>query len=257
MRILVVNDDGINACGIHELALALKSAGHELLIFAPIENQSAVGHGLTLRRCLYVEPVSLEGLEEVRTFSVNGTPVDCVRLALGNFDFEPDLIVSGINQAPNLGTDAVYSGTISAALEGSMIGYKAIAVSKDTFSNDFMSDAGKYFVSLLPELISIIEHGTGVLSVNIPSTPISKYKGIRVGRLALQDYELRYIETIDAEGNTAYSVTSKKLTECAECEDTDERYMRDGYVVVTPLTYDLTAYDCFGMVKKLCERDFL
>ncbi len=256
MRILVVNDDGIHAVGIRELALELKRMGHELLLSAPADNQSAVGHGLTLRRKLCAEKVILEGLKDVRAYAVDGTPVDCVRLALGNFDFEPDIIISGINQAPNLGTDALYSGTISAALEGAMLRYPSIAVSKDTFCTDYMAEAAGFFVGILPELVELTKSCGAMLSVNIPSKPASEYKGIRVGRLALQDYELRYIEETSEDGRTLYSVTSNKLTDCGEDEDTDERYMRDGFVVVTPLTYDMTAYASMEAVSRFIERNF-
>jgi 5'-nucleotidase len=256
MRILITNDDGINAEGLRELALALKEAGHDLFIAAPSENQSCVSHGLTLRRPLYADKLVLPGLEEYLTYSVTGTPADCVRLSIGNLGADPEVIVSGINHAPNLGTDAVYSGTVSAAIEGYMILVPSIAVSKDTFTADHMRDAAKYFAGLLPELIRFFDAGPGMLNVNIPSKPAELYKGIRVARTALQVYHLEYIESMDNDGRTCYSVRSEKLTECPENDDSDERMMRDGYVVVTPLTYDITEYRSFDRAKSMFERDY-
>lgn len=254
MKILLSNDDGIEAVGINELARALFKKGHELLIAAPEENMSCVSHGLTLRRPLHARRVVLNSLPAVRAYAVDGTPSDCVRLAVGNLDFEPDVIVSGINDAPNLGSDAVYSGTISAAIEGLMVDMPAIAVAKDTFTTEHMDDAAAYFADVLPDLMRFFEAGLGMLSVNIPSTDRGEYKGVRAARLALQRYELRFDER-EEDGRTAYYVRPGKLTECAEDDDTDEKAMRDGYVVITPLTYDITDRAKLGLVKKLFERD--
>lgn len=256
MRILITNDDGIYAEGIRELALALKAAGHDIFIAAPSANQSCVSHGLTLRRPLYVDSVALPGLDGIPTYSISGTPADCVRLSIGNLGASPEVIVSGINHAPNLGTDAVYSGTVSAAIEGYMIDIPSIAVSKDTFLVEYMSDAAAYFSDLLPELMRFFDKGPGMLNVNIPSKPASLYKGVRVARTALQVYHLKYIESFDDDGRTCYTVRSEKLTECGENEETDEKMMRDGFVVVTPLTYDITEYETFDRAKNMFERDY-
>lgn len=256
MRILLTNDDGIHAEGIYELALALHRAGHELLIGAPKENQSCVSHGLTLRKLLYADRVTLPKLEDVPSFAISGTPADCVRLSIGNLGSCPDVIISGINHAPNLGSDAVYSGTVSAAIEGYMIGIPSIAVSKDKFDAEFMDEAAAFFAGMLPELMRFFDEGEGMLSVNIPSAPMSEYRGVRVARVALQSYALTYDEERGEDGRIAYRVHSEKLTECKEDDDTDEKMMRDGFVVVTPLTYDLTEYGRMGKAKAMFERDF-
>ena len=253
MRIIVTNDDGIYAVGIRELALALAGKGHELLIAAPEENMSCVSHSLTLRRPLHARRTSIEGLESVLAYAVDGTPSDCVRLALGNLDFEADLIVSGINDAPNLGSDAVYSGTVSAAVEGMMVDVPAIAVAKDTFTLDHMDDAAQYFADMLPKLMEFFAHGHGMLSVNIPSTSRGEYRGVKVAPLALQSYELKFTE-VSEEGRTAYYVRPGKLTVCAEGEDSDEKAMRGGFVVITPLTYDITDRQKLPIAKRLFEE---
>ena len=129
MNILVVNDDGYTAPGIAALVRELRKE-HDVFVCAPKENQSAVGHGLTLRRLLHAEKVTVfdddaknseRELKPVTAFWVDGTPADCVRVALGNLSAEPDIVISGINQAPNLGTDVLYSGTVGAAMELSLI----------------------------------------------------------------------------------------------------------------------------------------
>lgn len=256
MKILVTNDDGIFAEGIRFLALALKRAGHSVMIAAPAENQSCIGHSLTLRKALYVKKYVLSGLEDVPSYSVSGTPVDCIRLGIGNLGFEPELIVSGINHASNLGTDTLYSGTVSAALEGAIMGYRSIAVSKDTFSIDHMEDAAEVFKDMLPELIELFGdiHGIVTISVNIPSMPKECMKGVRSARLALQDYSITYEEKEDDNGEPAYFVKSSKLTVCDDM-DYDEKCVCEGYVTVTPLTYDLTCNAALPAVKKL-ERDW-
>ena len=254
MKILITNDDGIGAVGINELARALFEKGHELLVAAPEGNMSCVSHSLTLRRPLHAAKVTLEKLPSVSAYAIDGTPSDCVRLAMGNLDFDPDLVVSGINDAPNLGSDAVYSGTVSAAIEALMVDKPGIAVAKDTFTTEHMDDAANYFADVLPDLMRFFEAGPGMLSVNIPSTVRGEYKGVRAARLALQQYSLSFDERVE-DGRTAYYVRPGKLTVCAEGDDTDEKAMRDGYVVITPLTYDITDRAKLGLVKKLFERD--
>ena len=257
MRILLTNDDGYSAAGLKELASALLNKGHELLISAPADNQSCVSHGLTLRRPLHADPMTITGLPGVRVYAIDGTPSDCVRLALGNFDFMPDLIVSGINDAPNLGTDAVYSGTVSAAIEGFMVDIPAIAVAKDEFTLDFMDEAAACFADMLPDLMRFFDDGPAMLSVNYPSTKRERYKGIQVAKTELQTYELRFDEVVQEDGRIAYYVRPGKTTVCSETEYTDERAMREGYVVITPLTYDITDYKRIDKARRLFERDRL
>ena len=256
MKILVTNDDGIFAEGINLLALALKRRGHSVMIAAPSENKSCVGHSLTLRSALYAKKTVLNGLEDVPAYAITGTPVDCVRLSIGNLGFDPEIIISGINHAPNLGTDTLYSGTVSAAVEGGILGYPSIAIAKDTFTADFMDDAAEYFADNLADYVELLIKNRGIcaLSVNIPSMPREKYRGVRAAKLAVQEYELVYNEIPEPDGGLAYTVKSIKLTECDD-DDFDEKCMADGYVVLTPLTYDLTDYADLGKTR-LLERDY-
>ena len=205
MNILVVNDDGYNAPGIAALVRELRKE-HDVFVCAPKENQSAVGHGLTLRRLLHAERVTVfdddaknseRELKPVTAFWVDGTPADCVRVALGNLSAEPDIVISGINQAPNLGTDVLYSGTVSAAEEAAMLGYRAVAVSRDTLGTDYFDDAAVHFCSNIDLFIGCLTESHRLLNVNYPYLPSNEYRGIRVGYLAEQIYPIAYIEIKD------------------------------------------------------------
>ncbi|MBO6061091.1 MAG: 5'/3'-nucleotidase SurE [Clostridia bacterium] len=254
MRILLTNDDGINAVGIYELARALVSTGHEVFISAPEQDQSCISHALTLRRPLHAQRRVLPGLEGVTAFAVDGTPGDCVRLALGNLGADAELVVSGVNAAPNLGTDAVYSGTVSAAIEGLMVDLPAIAVSKDTFTVDHMREAAEFFARYLPRLMAFFEEGPAMLSVNVPSCPASDFRCVRRAGLQLQTYDLRFDE-VEEDGRTSYYVRPGKTTVLSEKEYTDERAMREGYVVVTPLTYDITDRRLLEKARRMFETE--
>lgn len=253
MRILLTNDDGIDSEGLYQLVHALHDAGHDLFIAAPDDNRSCISHSLTLRSSLYAEKHIVRGLPGVPSYAVSGTPSDCVRLAVGNLGADPDVIVSGINHAPNLGTDTLYSGTVSAAVEGYMIGIPSIAVSKDTFDADYMSEAAGFFAEKLPELMRFFTERPGVLNVNIPSCPKENYRGVKVAKTALQEYLLPFIEEEEPSGRTAYRVSSVKLTDCLDDAETDELFMRKGYVVITPLTYDITDYSRMDRARELFE----
>ena len=135
------------------------------------------------------------------------------------------------------------------------MGYRSIAVSKDTFSADYMEDAADVFIELLPELLKLMEELDGgvTLSVNIPSMPMQSIKGVRAARLALQDYSITYEEKVDENGDPAFFVKSQKLTVCEDM-DYDEKCVSEGYVTVTPLKYDITDHAALSAAKKL-ERD--
>ena len=129
MKLLLSNDDGYLAAGIGALAKTLQAAGHEVFVAAPHRQRSAASRSMTLFDPLRAERVSLPAAPDVEAYAVTGTPVDCVRLALGNLFPEPDLVLSGVNEGANLGTDTLYSGTVAAAHEAALLGYQAIAVS--------------------------------------------------------------------------------------------------------------------------------
>ena len=195
-------------------------------------------------------------LKPVTAFWVDGTPADCVRVALGNLSAEPDIVISGINQAPNLGTDVLYSGTVSAAEEAAMLGYRAVAVSRDTLGTDYFDDAAAHFCSNIDLFIGCLTESHRLLNVNYPYMPANEYRGIRVGYLAEQIYPIAYIEIKDENGSIGYKTPSNKLTSCAEHDTTDEKFVRDGFIAVTPLKYDITDYERLEQIAAFAERTY-
>lgn len=237
MRILITNDDGIDANGIRALIDRL-SPNHTLYVIAPDTQRSAVSKSLTLYAPLRAEPRKLEGHPEVLAYAISGTPVDCVRLALGNLVPEmPDLCISGINIGHNLGTDTLYSGTCGGACEAAIRGIPSVAMSCCSFQPKHMDTAAR----VAEEMISFSEKyplpfGT-FYNVNVPDVPYEQLRGIRKTELSVVEYETRYEERKDPIGRPYYWAPRRKLVPM-EPLDTDERWTSEGYVTLTPLTYN-------------------
>lgn len=255
MKILITNDDGFDAQGIAALVKAL-SKRHTLTVVAPKYNQSCVGHGLTLKSPLYVEKTSIAGAEGVEVYAINGTPADCVRFALSMMDIAPDCVVSGINRSGNIGTDVLYSGTVSAAEEAAMLGCRAIAVSKETTSHDFFPDAAAHFAENFELFLGCTTDQKRLLNVNYPNIPKENYRGIRAAYLAEQVYSGEYKKLDQEDGRVGYVTPSEKLTVCSETDTSDEKYIRDGFVTVTPLKYDVTDYEQLARISAFVEKNY-
>ena len=239
MIILLSNDDGIQSEGLTALEENLRNIGDiygEIYIVAPDRAQSSMSHALTLHRPLRVHEIA------PRRLAVDGTPVDCVKLSLtGLLPVKPDLVVSGINKGPNLGDDIIYSGTVSAAIEGALLGIPAIAVSLVTFK-DFDFRAAAEFTTTLVERIA--EHGIPpktLLNVNVPAITKNEIKGWRATRMGKRHYSENIIERIDPRGGKYYWIGGDDLG-FADEEGTDCKAVHDGYISVTPLQVDLTDY---------------
>lgn len=256
MKILIVNDDGYSAAGINALARALQY-DNEVFVCAPRENKSAAGHSLTLRHDLTAARTMLPGCPFVKAYFVDGTPVDCLRLAIGNLGSEPELVLSGINQAPNLGTDIISSGTVAAANEAAMLGYRAIAVSRDGFDTEYFDDCAEVFRDMLPELLACMDEKSHLLNVNFPHCRKADYKGVRTGYLALQEYPIPFEERMGENGETLYRARSVKLTELPENDTSDEKFVRDGFITVTPLIFDHTDYSRMAKIAPVLERNWV
>ena len=247
MRILVSNDDGITAPGIQALASALASE-HEVYVLAPDRERSATGHALTLHRPLKVEPFAWGG-EVAGAWAVTGTPSDCVKLAVGAILKEPpDLIVSGINRGPNLGTDVLYSGTVSAALEGVINGFPAVAFSLATFSDIGYERAADFAVQLVRQLAPRTLPPKFLLNVNVPAQAGEAFRGVKVTKLGVRKYRDTFEERKDPRGQTYYWLAGEVVEEGEEA-DTDVVAVRDNYVSVTPIQYDMTHYPMLDPVK--------
>jgi len=240
MRLLITNDDGINAKGIYALAKELEK-NHEVIIVAPANERSACGHSITLSRPLIVKEVKLEGLE-VKAFSVDGTPADCVKIAINELiDGKIDMVISGINKGLNLGTDILYSGTVSAAIEACIYKIPSMAISmavKKNIENYEMAAVYAGEVLLIAEKNNI--KNDIVLNVNVPLLEKNEIKGIKVCKIGSRLYNNAYIKTIGENNETHYQIKGE-LKDIHE-DDSDTLYFKEGYVTVTPLHYDLTNF---------------
>jgi 5'-nucleotidase len=233
MIILLSNDDGIHSEGLTALEESVRHVG-EIYTVAPDRAQSSMSHALTLHRPLRVHDLG------ARRLSVDGTPVDCVKLALtGLLPMRPELVISGINKGPNLGDDIIYSGTVSAAIEGALLGIPAIAVSLVTFK-DFDFRAAAEFTATLVQRIA--EKGIPpktLLNVNVPPLPKPDLKGWRATRMGKRHYSENIVERVDPRGVKYYWIGGDDLG-FSNDEGTDCQAVYEGYVSVTPLQVDLT-----------------
>ena len=241
MRILLTNDDGIDAKGLALLEAVARGLSDDLWVVAPSEEQSGTGHSLTL-----TQPVRLRRHEEQR-FSVSGTPTDAVMMALAHImkDSPPDLILSGVNRGANLAEDVTYSGTVSAAMEGALAGVPSIALSQAYAkqglgaSVPFASAEAWAERVLRPLTDTSIAPGT-LINVNFPAIDPAEVKGVRVCRQGFRDYgRLRIIERSDPRGFPYYWFGLAPTVETPG-HLTDLEAIADGYVTVTPLHLDLT-----------------
>src|SRR5256885_1014154 len=247
VRILVTNDDGYRSAGIHALAGALRGLG-DVTIVAPTTEASAIGHALTLRR-----PLRLEAIED-RVFAVDGTPTDCVNVAITHvFNGLPDLVVSGINKGWNLGDDVTYSGTVAGALEGALLGIPSVAVSlrqtRGTYDFSYAADAAAAIAdAVLREPLP----ARTFLNLNVPK---GQPKGYRVTVQARRNHVTSVAERHDPKGRSYYWIEEGQ-NEWEPHDRSDYQAVRDGFVSVTPLHPDLTAYQALAAVEALSfERE--
>jgi 5'-nucleotidase len=253
MRILVTNDDGIDSPGIAALVHALRSVG-EVVVVAPDRQQSAVGHALTVASPLRAVPFHRNG--EVFGWAVNGTPADCVKLAVSTLlDVRPDIIVSGINHGANTSVNAIYSGTVSAATEGTLMGIPSMAISLATFDHQadmlLASDVAR---EMALKLISINLPSGTLLNVNVPVVPRAEYRGLKVTRQGHSQWMDRYDRRTDPHGREYFWLIGE-MVPIAEVEDADDLAVAAGYASVTPLHYELTNFSVIDDLKtKLQEQ---
>lgn len=235
MIILLSNDDGIQSEGLIALEKALQPAG-EIYTVAPDRVQNSMSHALTLHRPLRVAELG------PRRLSVDGTPTDCVKLALtGLLPVRPNLVVSGINKGPNLGDDIIYSGTVSAAIEGALLGIPAIAVSLVTFENFDFRAAAEFTATLVSRILANGIPPETLLNVNVPPLPKDKLKGWRLTRQGKRHYSEKIVERVDPRGRKYYWIGGDDLGYSQE-DGTDCVAVHEGYISVTPLQVDLTNY---------------
>ncbi|NIP39134.1 MAG: 5'/3'-nucleotidase SurE [Candidatus Dadabacteria bacterium] len=245
--ILLSNDDGINSAGLSALAGALEHLG-EIYIVAPDREQSASSHALSIHRPLRMDKVA------ENSYSVDGTPTDCINLAINGLlkEKKPDLVVSGINKGENLGDDITYSGTVSAAIEGTLLAVPSVALSAEG-RKDFNFDAACHYSAKIAQYV--LQKGLPadtLLNVNIPKLDLDDIKGIKITRQGKRIYNDAVVEKIDPRGREYYWIGGDELGS-VELDNSDIDSVKSGYVSVTPIKLDLTDY---GYIKFL-EQDFV
>jgi len=235
MRILVSNDDGYLAPGLQVLADALAELA-EIVVVAPERNQSGASNSLTLDRPLTVRKAA-------NGFSfVNGTPTDCVHLAVtGLFDDLPDMIVSGINQGPNMGDDTIYSGTVAAAMEGFLLGIPSLAISLGSFEAVHYETAGRVARSLVERFLRQPIRQPVLLNVNVPDIPHDRLAGMEVTRLGKRHKAESVVKMVTPRNETVYWVGAAGAAQDSG-RGTDFYALERDMVSITPLQIDLTHY---------------
>lgn len=245
MRILLSNDDGVLAPGLDALREALEGTG-EVFVVAPEREQSGASRSLTLDR-----PLRVRRMGE-RVYSVDGTPTDCVLLAVRGIpdmvQVQPDLIVSGINHGPNLGDDVTYSGTVAAAAEGSLMGIPSVAISLSSWDPTHFATAARVARILVDQLRERPVPAGTLLNVNVPDVPFASLRGTRVTRLGRRIYPDVIVAELDPRGKPCYWIGGDKPT-WLPGEGTDFEAVEAGFVSITPLHLDLTDHGLLEQVR--------
>lgn len=241
MRILVTNDDGIEAEGIQVLSACLSKIS-EVFVVAPERERSAAGHGITMHKPLRVSEVKMKYFDKVG-LALSGTPADCVKLAVEELmDGPPDIIVSGINRGPNVGMDILYSGTVSAAIEGTISGYKSMAVSLDTGNISPCYDDAALFAAKLTKIFynNQIPENT-LLNVNIPDVDWKEIKGVQMTRLGNRKY-VDFVERRQDPRGRPYFWLSGKIDDNDGPPDSDTMALKGKFISISPVHLNLTNY---------------
>jgi 5'-nucleotidase len=248
MKILVSNDDGYLATGINVLADALADIA-EVTVVAPDRNRSAASNSLTLQ-----DPLRIARVGDNR-YRVNGTPSDCVHLALTGFlEEEPDLVVSGINHGANLGDDVIYSGTVAAAMEGRFLGFPSIAVSLVGHRLTHFETAARVAKELVQRLQRNPLPKEFIFNVNVPDRPYEELSGIRSVRLGFRHKSEPVVKSEDPHGRTIYWVGPAGDSQDSG-EGTDFHALEQGAVAITPLKIDLTRHEALSQVAEWLDDD--
>jgi len=231
--ILITNDDGISSPGLSALASALEAVG-EVWVYAPDREQSAVSHGISIHRPLRVQEVG------ERRFMVDGTPTDCVMLAVHELlEGRPDLVISGINNGANLGDDLTYSGTVAGAHEGMLLGIPSIAVSNISYQPEQMGTAARVAAKLAAHVLEEGLPDDTLLNVNVPDVPYEELKGAAITRMGQGTYDVEIVTRKDPRGVSYYWIGGTSPQDVAR-PGTDHEAVAQGRVSITPIHRDVT-----------------
>ncbi|PQV64308.1 5'-nucleotidase /3'-nucleotidase /exopolyphosphatase [Abditibacterium utsteinense] len=256
MKILITNDDGIGADGLHAAWNALNAAGHQVSVCVPDRPRSACSHQITMHKPLRVKTVETrDGIAH----TTNGTPADCVTMALLHIlKTPPDLCISGINLGPNLGDDVHYSGTVGGAMEAVLNGIPALAISLDTHSEPNWEAAAQFCTQIAPRIKAMQLPRDTFLNVNVPNLSPQKIQGFRVTSQGSRRYKgdlTRYEAPVVGE----YFWRGGEVIDRAESDDADVLIVKQGFISVTPIHVDLTRRDAMQNVASVLgniETDF-
>ena len=249
MRILLTNDDGIEAPGIQALWQELADIA-DISVIAPVSERSATSQAITVHHPIRVDEYCFTE-PRICGWRVDGTPTDCVKIAVeALMDTPPDIVVSGINHGPNMGTDVLYSGTVSAAIEGALNGFPAIAVSLNSWQESDFKAAAEFTRRLVAQVMETnsIPPRT-LLNVNVPALPAEQIKGVRITKLGVVQYDNVFERRLDPRGRTYYWMGGK-IADSDNAADTDVVAVKSGYISVTPVHFDLTDYKMMESLKK-------
>lgn len=273
MKLLISNDDGVFAQGIRTLANTLAIAGHDVSVVCPDRERSATGHGLTLHKPIRAERIETIFHPSVHAWACSGTPSDCVKLALGALlDNPPDYVLSGINHGPNLGTDILYSGTVSAAMEGLIEGIPSVAFSLASFVSQHFQPAANFARVLMEDLVQNPLQQATLLNVNVPAGKEQDIAGVAWTRQGIRRYVDLFEKRVDPRGKTYYWLAGEVLENVednlseipgfarlkmndhqANPIKTDVQAIGNHYITITPLQYNLT---CAAKLTDLTNRSF-
>lgn len=247
MRLLLSNDDGHRAPGLRCLAEALGAVA-QITVVAPDRNRSGASNSLTLDRPVHAR------LDESGFTYVNGTPTDCVHLAItGLLEYEPDMVISGINAGANMGDDVHYSGTVAAAMEGRFLGLPSMAVSLALDGNEHYETAARVVVALLAMMPQVRMPPATILNVNVPDRPYAALAGVCATRLGNRHRAEPVVRGTDPRGETVYWIGPPGGEQDAG-PGTDFDAVRNGYVSVTPLAVDLTRHGALDLTQEWTAR---
>jgi len=248
MNILVSNDDGIRAQGIYELVKAL-SVEANVYVCAPDEQKSASGHGITIGRGIEVHDVYFDNAKFA--MQIAGTPADCVKMGLRFLamkDIRIDMLFSGINHGGNLGTDTLYSGTVSAAIEGCLCGLPSVAISVNSHEPQHFDLACTLAVNTLRKGFGKLDKNT-VININAPNLPREEVKGVKYTKLGAREYEELFHSKVDESGKLQYWYNAQPIFYEGLSSDIDVIAMQEGYATITPLQYDFTNHALIQEIK--------
>jgi 5'-nucleotidase len=261
LKLLISNDDGIFALGIRTLANTLAEAGHQITIVCPNRERSATGHGLTLHQPIRVEMVKDVFHPNIVAWSCSGTPADCVKFALSVksvLEYRPDFVLAGINHGSNLGTDILYSGTVSAAMEGLFYGIPSLAVSLASYTDRQFQNAADFMTTFLTKIAYSPFPEATLLNINVPAVKEEKIAGIQLTRQGLRRYIETFEKRFDPHGKCYYWLVGENIEDLEQPNHihlpahilTDVQAIQENYISITPLQYNLTDVQSFEYLNQ-------